>query len=510
MPVNFKRKDYLERRKEWKRIRTAVAGQDAIRKGRTDFLPMMNPKDRSKSNLERYEALVAKANFSNVTGRTLEGLVGQVFAVDPVATLPEDFQYIQNDIDGSGVTATQQSKQALEYVLQFSRAGLLVDYPNVAEPATKEDAEKNGIRPRVLLYDPDAIINWRTTARNGRTLLSLVVIEESYEIPETDDGFCAETKTRYRVLRLTNDVYTQEIWTPTVDGGSYEKTEDYPVIDGEGNPFDEITFVFIGASANDCKLEKPLLLDICNLNIGHYVNSAVYEKNVWDLGHPQPWVSGMDKQYMDDFYPSGVIKFGTDHCINLPVGATFAIEQVQPNTLAKEAMADKERQMVALGAKIVEIQTTQKTATEAGIDSANNTSVLATAAKNVTAAYSKALRWAAKFANVEAADPEAEILFELNTDFAINRMSAADRAQLLKEWTTGAITDEEMRFSLCKSGVGYLSDEDWKDQRAAQDAKLLGMGMLPPGAQQLKAPPGQPGKEDPANPNPPAPKAPVA
>lgn len=506
MPVHSKHPQYAAARKKWERIRACVAGEDTIKEGKQVYLPKPDPDNTSVANGKRFVGYVARAIFHNITGRTLEGLTGQVFAVDPVPTVPDDFDYIVEDIDGGGVTATQQSKLALESIIQFSRGGLLVDYPDVAEPATKEDAEQNGIRPRVMFIDPFRIINWRTTARNGKTILSLVVIEEPYEVAGSDDGFTCETKTRYRVLRLIDNVYNVELWEIASQGTDYVKARSFIPKNGDGKDWDELTFTFIGPATNDPTIQKPLLDDISCLNLGHYRNSADYEDSVYRVGQPQPWASGLTETWIEEVYPDKKIKFGAATCILLPVGGQFGIEQVEPNTMAKEAMADKELQMIALGAKIVEPKAVQKTATEVGQDASNVTSVLATATKNVTAAYGRALAWAAAYANIEYEEEEPP-LFELNTDFAISRMSSQDRAQLLAEWQAGGIVDEEYRFNLRKGGVAYLDDEKYQELKEEDDAKLLGMVQ-----QTLAGPkvPGQPGKEDLPGPVPPKAGAPAA
>lgn len=511
MPVDSKHSSFAAAQKQWRQVRLCVAGEDAVKGCTTEFLPMPNPENTSKANKARYKGYLGRAVFHNVTGRTLEGLTGQVFAVDPVLTVPDDFDYIGTDVDGSGVTVAQQSKLALETLLQTSRAGLLVDYPETIEPASKEQAGADGIRPRVLLYQPEQIINWRTGSRNGLTLLTLVVLKESYEVEGTDDGFTSSCKDRYRVLRLVNNVYQVEIWEVPAGGSSFAKTKTAVPKKGDGSVWDVIPFQFLGAKANDATVEKPVLLDISYLNLGHYRNSADYEDSVYRVGQPQPWASGLTQDWVDNVY-KGKLEMGAASIVLLPENGAFGIEQVQPNTLAKEAMTDKEQQMVALGAKVVEGKTVQKTATEAGIDSSNVTSSLATMTRNVSAGYTQALQWAADFANVTYNEDEEDkdgIALDLNADFAISRMAPDERRQLMSEWQSGGLTDEEYRWNLEKSGVAYEDFDKWKEAKEESDARLLGMGA--PAIPGQPGKPGQPlpGKTQPGKPQPPEPKAPA-
>ena len=111
--------------------------------------------------------------------------------------------------------------------------------------------------------------------------------------------------------------------------------------------------------------------------------------------------------------------------------------------------------MVALGARIVEDRSVQRTATEANIDSASESSILASTAKNVSEAMENAFKWAASFIGI---DPSL-VQFKLSTDFDITKLKADERKQLLEEWQKGLITFDEARRVLTRSGVAYEDNE---------------------------------------------------
>ena len=124
--------------------------------------------------------------------------------------------------------------------------------------------------------------------------------------------------------------------------------------------------------------------------------------------------------------------------------------------------------MASLGAKLVEQKTVQRTATEATMEGAAETSVLGTIANNVSAAYVTAVGYARRF--VESVEDESndDVVVKLNSNFRSATMTAQERTQLASEWMSGAITDEEMRAGLRRCGVAYMSDEDWADKRETQ------------------------------------------
>lgn len=467
MPVDSKHPELADVEKDWCQIGDCIAGQRAIKKEGTKYLPQPNASDTSEENQERYRAYKTRAVFHNATARTVSNMVGQCFAVDPVPTMPDTMTPWLEDLDGGGVSANQQSKKALAYVIAFSRAGLWVDYPKTNGVVSIAQAEEGGIRPKVILFDPRNVINWRITTLGAVSKLSLVVIKEKYI--KKDDGFLAEFDYQYRVLRLLEGTYWQELHRP--GNGGFVIVERLQPLGGDGQPLTEIPFVFIGAEANDTEVEKPLMIDISNLNLAHYRNSADYEEITYMVGQPTPYLSGLTDAWVDR-HLGGKVMLGSRACIPLPVGGQAGLVQAATNTLPKEAMDQKEQLMIALGAKLVEQSSVQKTATEAGIDESSETSILAACCANVSAAYGMAFRWMANFANIIVAKPDEEILFELNTDFAISRMDPTEQTAILGLYNGNLITFEEARDKLKTGGVAYLDDEEAKiqlDKKANED-----------------------------------------
>lgn len=464
--VSYVRDEVAKMKGRWDLVRDCLSGQKAIKDGRERYLPRPNPTDFSEENRKRYEQYVERAVFYNVTQRTHAGLVGQVFQQDPIVELPALMEPLLVDADGSGVSLEQQAKKALGEVLAYGRCGLFVDYPNTSQPASRQDLLDGRIRPTILLYDPWDIINWRTKTVGAKKLLSLVVISESYIVE--DDGFEAKADRQWRVLRLEEGtgVYRVEIWRET--NGAPQEYEYYYPTDASGNYLQEIPFTFVGSVNNDPNVDLPPLYDLAVLNIAHYRNSADYEEACYLVGQPTPYLAGLTKDWVEDVL-KGQVHLGSRAAIPLPQGGTAGLLQATPNSMPKEAMEAKERQMVALGAKLVENRGIQRTATEARQDEASEVSILASSAKNVAAAYRTALGWCGVFLGTTE-EPE----FDLNTDFEIGRMSAQERQQLVAEWQAGAITFEEMRFNLRRANVAYLDDEEAKDQ--LETAMPAGLG----------------------------------
>jgi hypothetical protein len=189
------------------------------------------------------------------------------------------------------------------------------------------------------------------------------------------------------------------------------------------------------------------------------------------LGQPTPVFTGLDKMWVDEVLKGRVV-LGTNTAVSLPEKATAALLQITESALSLDAMEHKERQAVALGARLVQSAKVQRTAKEAGMEEASETSLLLSSAKNVNSGYARALKSAALFAGAKVTD---DIGYHLNTDFDILRLDPAGRAQLLSEWQRGILTFSEYRSVLKRAGVATLTDEQAKDELEADAERIASL-----------------------------------
>jgi hypothetical protein len=410
---------------------------------------------------------------------------------------------VRDDASGGGVNVEQLAKRAAGYVVAHGRCGLFIDYPTVETATTRADLEAGNVRPTMQLSAPWQVINWRTISRGGRELLSLVVMSEMFT--KSDDGFEMKQEEQFRVLRLVevvtqvtaeSDTTTEQVATGELvyqvelyrkTSANWSMVKGYPKVplDADGKRLSELPFMFIGSENNDSAVDSPPLYDLASLNIAHYRNSADYEESSFMVGQPTPVIAGLTEEWVKDVL-KGTINLGSRAAIALPEGGSATLLQALPNAVPFEAMEHKERQMVALGAKLVEQKTVQRTATEAGIDHTSESSILASSAANVATAIQWGFEWCAKFVGV----PETGIKFELNTEFDLTKMTPEERRQLIAEWQAGAISFTEMRENMRRGGVAKLDDEKAKaeiDEELANAPQLDAQGnVVPPNADPKK------------------------
>lgn len=500
--VQFTRPELLKVLHLYTLVLDCVGGSHAVKEKGTIYLPQPNAMDTSIENIERYKAYVLRAVFYNVVRRTVFALVGQIFMRAPQVDIPTSLDVLKLDATGENVTLEQVANQVAQHVLSIGRSGLHVDFPTTLSGVTAAQKANNDFRPIITAYSGKEIINWRKALRGARQVYTLVVVREDYTTG--DDGFEAKTGSQYKVMRLipkdqlqgllssypdweatygdavntlatsdATDVYRLEVWRGQSSNlvssqATFTLAEAYYPRGADGNFLNEIPWMFVGSEANDDSIDHPPMADMAEINVAHYRNSADYEESCFIVGQPTPFVSGVTEEWNANVL-KGTIQLGSRGVIALPNGGTAGLIQAEANMLVSEAMAAKERQMVALGAKLVEQRAVQRTATEAQMEGTADTSILANIAKNV----STAMEWSVKKACVFTGDDPDSVSFVLNTEFDLTRMDPQERAQLLEEYISGGIAFTEYRANLRRGGVATLDDVEAKAQIAADDAQRL-------------------------------------
>lgn len=477
-PVEFIRLEVQEYMDRWARIRSAVDGEDAVKKLRTLVLPMPNPTDQSDENRRRYDGYIQRAVWYNATNWTLTGMVGFVFLKDPVIKLPAELAAMEDNVDGAGVTLNQQAKEALRFVIAYGRGGLLVDYPATENPTTKADLLNGDISPTICLYEPEQIINWQTEYIGAQMVITLLVLREVQAQVAEDDEFALVTQIRYRVFNRTADgVYARVFSQNENETFEADPEDDYIPTDSNGVPLKDIPFVFIGAVNNSPKIDAPPLLDLANLNLAHFRNSADYEESAFLVGQPTPWVAGLTQQWVTDVM-KGSMQLGSRGIVPLPVGGQAGLLQADPNSMPMEAMKHKEDQMVALGAKLIQDANVERTATEVTLDKASEISVLKSAAMNVFEAYEKAFGFAGQYVGVKNLDIE----YDLSEPLTTSVLDAQQAMGLMSLWQGGLLDFEEARFTLKRAGMAWKEDNVVKnaiDNEGLPPVPGTGSGSLP-------------------------------
>lgn len=409
MPVETYHPSYSKYLPVWQKTRDSVRGSVAIKEKKSQYLPVPDPEsndDRLGVESVRYRQYMKRALFTNFTGRTKNALVGAAFRKEPTYELPEQLEYLIDDATGDGLGLIQLSKDELSNLLETGRSVLLVDYPQTVEGLSAEDIQRLDLRASIIPYTAEQCINWKTETVRGRKLLTLCVLSETYI--EDDDEFGHETKTQYRVLRLRDEGYSQQLYRDEMPF-----TEEIFPRKADGSNWDEIPLAFVGSKNNDSTIDDAPLSDIADVNVAHYCNSADYEESCFLTGQPTLFIThSLSPEQWVEYNPRG-IKLGSraGHVLGETGSATLL--QAEPNNLVMEAMRSKEQAMVAIGARIITDRGGNETAEGARIRFASENSVLGDIVHNLSQALEACIYWCGEYMGVDAEEAQ----YEINREF---------------------------------------------------------------------------------------------
>lgn len=474
--VTFKHPEYVKNFTLWDKVDDVCKGQDAVKAKNTTYLPRNNPHDISQEAKGFYDSYLKRAVFYGVTGKTLGSLVGAAFSTDPTFKFPSELEHLERNANGAGVSLYQLSQSALRHILKHYRCALYVDFPDVEPSRNRAEEKAKQAYPMVHLLSSKSVINWDTITVGNQVKLNLVVIEETIS-ERGQDGFSTESKLQYRVLRL-EDVgrgefaYTIEIYSKSDKGVWVGNGRKIPT-DYNGDPWSYIPFTFVGAVDNSAQIDNSPLLELTDLNLAHYRDSADFQESVYYMGQPQYYVTGVDWNWFQEARKNGVY-IGSKTLMPIPKDGSFGIAQVEPNTLAREAMKDKWQQMKEMGARLVEKGSASKTATEAKNDDAIQHSVLSLCTVNINEAMTMALRWCAKFVmpNVDILTKD-DLLYEISQEF--NKQGyLADLSRQLFESAVQGHSSFKSWWEYNQSGMfpKQSYDEEQQNLEAEREGKL--------------------------------------
>ena len=467
MPVSDKHSEYTKYAPQWTLVNDCVEGSKAVKSRMNNnlagdaYLPV--PDKGEDGDADRFASYLFRANFVNFTGYTKKGMLGMVFRKETNFVLPTELEYLKTNSNGGGLSLEQQIKSTLGGVLETARFGLLTDYPKAeGKNPTKAQVKAQKLQATIQQYKASKILNWRTTVVGAVKKLSLVVLEEAAEVI-AEDGFSMDSTVQYRVLKLVDGVYIQEIW-----GDDQLLQESRIPTKFDGSNWDEIPFQFVGAENNDESIDDAPLYDLAEINLAHYRNSADYEESCFFVGQPTPVLSGLDENWYKKVL-NKKIKLGSRSGIPLPVGAEATLLQAEPNQMPLEGMREKEKQAVRIGARLIQDNSGEETAEAAKIRFAGQNSELAGIVGNIEDALETVLGWAGEYMGADE-----DSIVEVNRQFYDATMDAQQAVALIQFADRGDISQADVRSALRRSGWvdSAKTDEDIDEELQDLDLNL--------------------------------------
>jgi len=447
MPVNSEHPDYIKNLPKWKKNRTIVEGEDAVKEAGVIFLPMLEGQESMNTLTgNSYNNYKDRASFFAATARTVDGIEGAIFRKDPVITFPESRKDFLDSVGKEGAPLNTFAKKVVNNTLITGRHGVLLD---IAENAIANQA------PYFSSYNAESIINWKTKKVNGKEQVVLIVLKEDSLEDDSSDPFVMKKKEQLRVLHL--GIQKED----TVGGALYYFVEIYEKQEGvnkdrylliktivpkiRGQRLDYIPFVFFGPKELSVDVQKSPISDIVAINISHYRSSADLEHGRHFTALPTAWVAG---------FP---IK------TELKIGSTVAWVSEDPNAHAgflefagqglgaiENALKDKAMQMAVLGARLLE---EPKKAVEAAethiIRKGGEESVTASLSHTISAGFTKLLEWSAEWMGLA----EKDISCELNRDYSSVEITPQMLLALMSALQSGNLSKDTWIYNLQRGEI---------------------------------------------------------
>lgn len=449
--VSIPRIGYDDLLKDVFRNRKAVAGERAIKAEETVFLPplpsmccyqigdeqngfqMIRSRNITLEGRSSYNIYLSLAYFYGATGRTVDGLTGLIFAKDAVCEIDSKIDYLKNNVDGKGNSLRDGAKLAVKEAMITPRSGLLVDYPNTTGQVSLLQEKVNNLKPKILHYNFESIINWHYSVQNNEQKLTLVVLRETQEIVK--DRFTIEQEFQYRVLELIDNVYYQSLYNSAGDEISESK-----IIMVNGNTSDVIPFFLIEVGAE----KKAIINDLVDANLNHYRFFADYAAKEHASAFPIFYETGTSG---DD---ENIIIGPSAKWSSRSVDAKFGVLQTESDGGSmRQYLLDMENRMAALGAEMLKPRIASAESAEAkSLDQVAQNSTTADVARTVSESYAKALDFCSKWLG-----GQENAIYQLNTDYNPKAMDAQKLTSLISGWQNGALSYETFYENLQRGEI---------------------------------------------------------
>jgi hypothetical protein len=457
MPVNTPRDDYNTFTDGWCRLRDAFSGREAVLRAGPKYVPDLPGLDGPKNKAYRQRGV-----YYNATSRTIYGLMGAIFQKEPEFTIPKQFERWLEDVTLSNVTMEMFALEAGHETLLMGRYGILIDM-SIQPPPPAPLIE---IRPYTVSYQTEAIINWRTQRIGGDEVLVLVVLKEICMELDAKDPFVLVACEQYRVLSLVNNVYSIQLWRKKPNTNEFIPYGDPIVPSRRGKPLSFIPFVFLAPTHVTPEIAQSPMLDLVDVNLGHWANSVDYEYGLHQVALPTPWVAGVRGGTEVE------IKMGPSTVLELELQGSAGMLEFSGQGLGAimTAMDDKKKMMATLGARMLEAQQKlNETATAVLIRHSSDYANLRTIAQSLEQGFTMALQTMAWWMGTDEKPSDVDAKCELNKEFMSVKVDAQTVQTALTAVQAGEMSFKTFYNILVTGGwarEGVDADQEQKDIEA--------------------------------------------
>lgn len=493
LPSNFNVKarhtKYDEMLPYWQKCRDARKGAKAIKDGANceRYLPRLdsqvlqsidNDKTPTQKNRE-YANYKNRAIWYGATGKTVEAFKGIIYQ-KPVkyfsknTELPKDF--IESDLmryasqEDESFSALMQA--CTDEILTVNRVGILEDYPVLVDEETGEavqmsqlDFEKSGITSYSVKYLAEQITNWGVAIHKGRKVEYFYVLEESW-LDYEESQSSPKQRLRWRLLLLEpmngDLVYKQVIIIEDKDDKIKIQDIFYPLFNGKY--FNYIPFWCLSVTGNQLdEISEPEILDLVEMNIGHFRNSADYENEMHYVSIKTAIFPGWEQETYGNPVLGGALA-------TPPEQKPFILEASSTSGLAGEMKA-KEEKMAILGAQMLSAKGRYiQSATTSEIENQGQSGILGSLAATLEEFFSVILSLKMEWSG----QAKEGVKVVLNKEYMKNTVAPEMMKDLVAAVQAGKMSFKTFYYNISKLDM-YPDGWTEEDEMNALDSEGLGM-----------------------------------
>lgn len=412
----------------------------------------------------------AGAYYLPVTARTAEAFSGLVFGKTPTRKGLTALDAYLGDVTGSGQDIDRFAEQGFDGILSTGAVMVLVDYPDAPAGVTKADAEAEGVRPTLKLYDATAILAARVLKVGAALKLAHIRVAEQVEEKDAEDEFKLTQVAQVRVLDLDETgFYRQRIFRQI--NGQWAQFGEVIEPKRQNGRLNVIPAFFSNPRDGEPNPARPPLDDIADISVAHLNNSAALEWALLWTANPTPIFKGIQLGEGD------TVKMGSSEGIVVAAdGGDAKFMEFTGSGLSelRHALEAKRKDAALMGARmLLESGRAAIAAETARIERAGETSVVSGIANALSDCLTKALAFMADWAGVSSEG----IQYWLNTDLNPAGLSAQELTALLAAWQSGAITLEDLFENLQRAEIVDPA-KSFEDHREELDAEGEGLGTV--------------------------------
>lgn len=346
---------YKQLESEKRRVlpRLLMQGTEAMREAGVQYLPK-HPAESESAYWSRRMSAVLYPGFAGAVELAC-GLIFRKYVQTTVETPADVLDWLTN-IDRTGQNVTQFLRTVTEDALVDGVSYVLVDYPRVPAETTLAWERDNHVRPFWVHIKASQILGWRSDMVGDEQRLMQVRISETVEVPIGDYG--VELRQRIRVLE------PGQVWVyDTVTGDMGESnwllnTE----LSGPTTMTDKIPIVPFYTCRTEFFAGRPPFEDLAWKNVEHWQSSSDQRTILHVARVPVGVITGVDV--------GAAVVVGPHTWMQLPIGADA--KYVEHTGAAIDAGAKDIKQlkdeMRTMSGRILQLDNSQKTAYEAGLE----------------------------------------------------------------------------------------------------------------------------------------------